>query len=126
MNSKPTITGDDKEFVVIAQVVNSHVGESGDNLLLRGQFGALLELEVTNGSRESKVSVDTAKVDKAAGGTNTSLLALGDINKVLREMIAAGEEARFNLPSFWGLWSKERGLARPLTPSTERESPAFA
>ena len=80
MNCKPTITGDDKEFIVIAQVVNSHIGESGDNLLLRGQFGALLELEVTNGSRESKVAVDTAKVDKAAGGTDTGLFAWGGVS----------------------------------------------
>lgn len=85
MSCKPTITGDDKEFIVIAEVVNGHIGESGDNLLLGGQFGALLELEVTNGSRESKVAVDTAKVDKAAGGTDTSLLALGDISKVIQK-----------------------------------------
>lgn len=30
------------------------------------------------------------------------------------------------VPSFWGLWSKDRGFARPLTPKTLRESPAFA
>jgi hypothetical protein len=75
MNCKPTITGNDEEFIVIGQVVNSHIGESSDNLLLGGQFGTLLELEVTNGSRESKIAVNTAKVDKAAGGTDTSLLA---------------------------------------------------
>ena len=28
-------------------------------------------------------------------------------------------------PSFCGLWSNERGFARPLTPNTERESPAL-
>lgn len=28
--------------------------------------------------------------------------------------------------SSWGLWSLDRGFARPLMPSTPRESPAFA
>lgn len=29
-------------------------------------------------------------------------------------------------PSFWGLWSKDSGFARPLTPKTLLESPALA
>ena len=30
------------------------------------------------------------------------------------------------LPSFWGLWSNDKGFARPLTPNTVLESPALA
>ena len=51
------------------------VGESGDDLLLRGQIGALLEFEITNGTREGEVAIDTAKVDETTGGADTSLLA---------------------------------------------------
>lgn len=79
MNCKPTITGNDEEFIILGQIVHGHIGECSDNLLLGSQLGALLELEVTNGSREGKVAVDTAKVDKAAGGTDTGLFAWGEL-----------------------------------------------
>jgi hypothetical protein len=43
--------------------------------LLGGELGALLELKVTDGTGQSEVAVDTAEVDEATRGTNTSLLA---------------------------------------------------
>jgi hypothetical protein len=48
-----------------------HVGESGDDLLFWGEFGALLELKVTNGARKSEVSVHTSKVYEASSGTDS-------------------------------------------------------
>lgn len=80
LNCKPTITGDDKEFIVTGQLVNGHIGESSDNLLLGGKLGALLEFEVTDGSGEGKVAVNTTKVDEAAGGTNTGFFAWEEVN----------------------------------------------
>ena len=50
------------------------VGVSGDNLVLGGQLGALLEFEVSNGARQSQVAVDAAKVDETTGGSNAVLL----------------------------------------------------
>lgn len=55
--------------------MSDHVRISGHYLLLGGKLGALLELKVSDSTGESKVAVDTAKVDKAAGGLNTCLLA---------------------------------------------------
>jgi hypothetical protein len=54
--------------------VDNNVGVCGDDLLLRGKLD-ILELEVTNGTGEREVSVDTSKVDESAGGSDTSLLA---------------------------------------------------
>jgi hypothetical protein len=51
-----------------------HIGESGNNLLFWGKFGALLELEVADSTRKSEVSVNASKVYKASGGTDSSLL----------------------------------------------------
>jgi hypothetical protein len=45
---RPTITGKNEEFILISQLVLLDIGESSNNLLLRGKLGALLELEVTN------------------------------------------------------------------------------
>jgi hypothetical protein len=73
---KPTVTGDDQELVVLAHLVNGHVGESSDDLLLRREVCALLELKVANSSAKSEVAVDSAKVDEATGCADASLLAL--------------------------------------------------
>jgi hypothetical protein len=54
--------------------VDLNVGESSDDLLLRGEIGALLELEVTYRAGEGEVAVDAAKVDEAAGRLDASLL----------------------------------------------------
>ena len=56
--------------------MNGHVRVGGDDLLLRGQIGALLEFEVANGTGEGEVAVDTTKVDEATCSANASLLAL--------------------------------------------------
>jgi hypothetical protein len=55
--------------------VDLNVGESSDDLLLRGKIGALLELEVTYRAGESEVAVDAAKVDEAAGRLDAGLLS---------------------------------------------------
>jgi len=73
---KPTVTGDDQELVVLAHLVNGHVGESSDDLLLRWEVCALLELKVTDSSAEGKVAVDSAEVDEATGCADAGLLAL--------------------------------------------------
>lgn len=71
-----TVTGDDEELVVLAHLVDGHVGESSDDLLLRWEVCALLELKVADGSAESEVAVDSAKIDEATGGADAGLLAL--------------------------------------------------
>jgi len=50
------------------------VGECRDYLLFWWKFGRFLELEIANGSRQSKVSVDATKVDKAASSRDARTL----------------------------------------------------
>lgn len=99
--------------------MNGHVRVGGDDLLLRGQIGALLELEVANGTGQGKVAVDTTEVDEATSGADSCLLTFCKVSTA-NTMATERDE-----PSFWGLWSKERGFALPFTPSTVLESPAF-
>lgn len=47
-----TIAGNDEELVVIVDVVDLDVGEGSDYLLLRREICALLELEVSDGTRQ--------------------------------------------------------------------------
>jgi hypothetical protein len=49
------------------------VWEGGDYLLLRGEVGALLELEVADGTRQGEVAIDAAKVNEAACCLDTGL-----------------------------------------------------
>ena len=70
-----TITCKHDELIVVGKIVDSHVREGGDDLLLGRKVGALLEFKVANGTRKSQVAVDTAKVDEAACGTDSGLLA---------------------------------------------------
>jgi hypothetical protein len=70
----PTVTCNNKELVVGSDFVDLNVGEGSDNLLLRREVGALLELEVTYRAGEGEVAVDTAKVNEAAGSLDTGLL----------------------------------------------------
>ena len=70
-----TVTGYDKEFIVITKLMNCHIRISGHDLLFGRKLGAFLELEITNSSRQGQVSVHTAEIDKATCGTDTSLLA---------------------------------------------------
>lgn len=73
-NLEPTITGKNEKLILISQLVLLDIGESGNNLLLRGKLGALLELEVTNSARKSKVAVDATEIDKTSSSCNTVLL----------------------------------------------------
>jgi hypothetical protein len=55
--------------------VDGHIGVCGDDLLLGGELGALLEFEVTDSTGQSEVAIDTAEVDEATSSADTSLLA---------------------------------------------------
>lgn len=70
-----TIAGNNKKLVVVGQLVHSHVRVGSHDLLLGRELGALLEFKVTNGTGQSEVAVDTAKVDETARSTNASLFA---------------------------------------------------
>lgn len=52
-----------------------NVGVGGHDLLLGSKLGALLELEVADGSGKSEVAVDPSKVDKATSSGDSCLLA---------------------------------------------------
>ena len=73
---QPTIAGNDQELVILAHLVDGHIGERSDDLLLRWEVCALLELKVADSSAKGKVAVNSAKVDEATGGADASLLAL--------------------------------------------------
>ena len=73
---QPTIAGNDQELIVLAKLVNGHIRERSDDLLLRREVCALLELKVTDSSAEGKVAVDSAEVDEATGCADAGLLAL--------------------------------------------------
>ena len=70
-----TITSDYEEFIIVGDFVNGDVREGGDNLLLRGKVGALFELEITDGSGERKVAIDSTEIDEPSSGTYSCLLA---------------------------------------------------
>ena len=99
-----------------------NVWKGGDNLLFRREIGALLEFKVADGSREREISINASKIDEATSGTDASLFAfiMGERMPVFSSLERNGS------PSFCGLWSNDKGFALPLTPRTDRESPAFA
>jgi hypothetical protein len=72
-----TVTGKDKELIVVGQVVYHNVWVCRDDLLLWRKVGALLELKVTNGSGKRQVAVHSAEIDKAAGRCDSCLFAYG-------------------------------------------------
>jgi hypothetical protein len=113
-----TIACNNNELVILVDIMYLNIWEGGDYLLLRRKVCALLELEVTYRTRQGKVAIYTAKVNKATSSLDTRFLSCG-----LSVMPGYKWEA---LPSFWGLWSNESGFARPLTPRTVRESPELA
>jgi hypothetical protein len=55
--------------------MDGYIWISGNNLLLRRQLRALLELEVTNRAGQGQIAIDTPKVDKSSRSTYTSFLA---------------------------------------------------
>ena len=69
-----TIASNDQELVVLADVMYLNIRVGGDYLLLRGKFGALLELKVSDGPRKSEVAVDTTEIDEATGGLDACFL----------------------------------------------------
>lgn len=73
--AKRTITGNHQELVIVGKVMYHDVGVGGHNLLLRSKLGALLELEVADGSGESEVAVDSSEVDEATSRGDSRLLA---------------------------------------------------
>jgi hypothetical protein len=123
-----TIASNNEELVVIAHLVNHDIGICRDDLLLGCQLGALLELKVADRSRQREVSIDTAKVDEATCGCNPRFLAYNPVQRpVSKEVLARQRNTTGSgAPSFCGLWSNDKGFARPFTPSTLRESPALA
>lgn len=125
-----TIAGDHQELVIIREVVHHDVGVCGHDLLLGSKLGALLELEVADRSRQGQVAVHPSEVDKATSGGDSCLLAWepkkqGSETHVRSWRSTLGSQES-STPSFWGLWSKDSGFARPLTPRTLLESPALA
>lgn len=130
MNEKKaerTVTGDHQELVIVRKVVYHDVGVSCHDLLLGSKLGALLKLEVADGSGESEVAVHPSEVDETTGCGDSCFLTWeqrGQKTMCVCGAARCGQE--FSTPSFWGLWSKESGFARPLTPKTLLESPALA
>jgi hypothetical protein len=74
--SPHTIAGNDQELIILAHLVNGHIGERSDNLLLRREICTLLELKVADSSAECEVAVHATKVDETTCSANASLLAL--------------------------------------------------
>lgn len=74
-SSQRTVTGNHQELIVVREVMDHDVGVGGHYLLLRSKLGALLELEVADGSGESEVAVDPSKVDETTSGGDSRLLA---------------------------------------------------
>lgn len=70
-----TITSNHQEFIVVRNIVDSDIWVGCNNLLLWGKLGALLELEVSNGSRQSEVAVNTSEVNKPTSSSDSCLLA---------------------------------------------------
>lgn len=70
-----TVTCDHQELVVVREVMYHNVGVGGHDLLLGSKLGALLELEVADGSGESEVAVNPSKVDETTSGGDSRLLA---------------------------------------------------
>ena len=72
---QPTIASNDKEFIIFRDLVRYNIGKSCNNLLFRCQVGTLLELEISDSSRQRQITIDTSKVDEAASSTDSGLLA---------------------------------------------------
>lgn len=75
-----TVTCEHNKLVIIRKVVDGHIGEGGDDLLLRRQVGALLELEIANSTGQGEVAVHTAKVDEATGCADSCLFTYYDVS----------------------------------------------
>jgi hypothetical protein len=74
-NEHLTVTRNDKELVVLAELMGRYIGESSDDLLFRREVGALLELEIANCAGEGKVAIDATEVNESASRLDTRLFA---------------------------------------------------
>jgi hypothetical protein len=88
-----TIAGNDQELIVLSHLVDGHIRECRDNLLLRWEVCALLEFKVANSSAERQVAVHAAKVNEPTCCANASLLALVLRLVVERERLCAAFDA---------------------------------
>jgi hypothetical protein len=91
--SQLTIASKNEELVVVAHLVDHNIGVGRDNLLLGRQLGALLELEIANGSRQRQVSVHAAKVDKSTRSCDSRLFAYKHAQK-RRHQLATAKDTR--------------------------------
>ena len=70
-----TITGNNKEFVIIRNFVNNHIRESSDYLLFWRKVGSPLVLEIPDCSRQCKVAINSPRADIPTSGTYSGLLS---------------------------------------------------
>lgn len=66
-----TVTSQNQKLVLFGQLMLINIGECGDNLVLGRELSALLEFEVTDGTGQSQVAIDTAKVDETTSGSDS-------------------------------------------------------
>ena len=55
--------------------MHGYIGKGSHNLLLRRKLSTLLEFKIANGTRKGQIAIDTAEVDEAARGADSSLFA---------------------------------------------------
>lgn len=119
-----TVTSKDQELILVRKLMHLDVGVGGNDLVLGGELGALLELKIANSTGQGQVAVDAAEVDKATRGCDSILLVYMPGKGRSQYSGDCGSRWGDKLSS-WGLWSWDSGLARPLMPSTPLESPAL-
>lgn len=68
-----TITSNNQELVVVAELMHDDVRISSYYLLLWCELRTLFEFKVANGAREGEVAIDPTKVDETAGRDNSGL-----------------------------------------------------
>lgn len=81
---KHTVASDNEKLIIGVDLVYLDVRECSDDLLLRGEIGALLELEVAYRAGQGEVAVDAAEVDEASSSLDTCLLSCGMSARLLR------------------------------------------
>lgn len=75
--------------------MDCHIRECSDDLLLRREIRALLELKVADSSAEGEVAVHSAEIDETACRANASLLALVLGLVVEGERLCAALDAKY-------------------------------
>jgi hypothetical protein len=77
--------------------MNYNIRVCSDNLLLRGKLCTFLKLEVSDGSRQREVAVNSSEIDKSSGGCDPCFLAYKEVSKRTNLLLSA------LVPSFCGL-----------------------